>query len=300
MKRMCIPTLALLVACLAASAALAEGDERSEGRLRDPVLDALLGDTKPDEEAEGPDAVVEETPAPLRSPFLAEDIPDTDEPDPDLEQLLERMNEARGDIRRVEAKAERIRTTPLLSSREDVHKGTLQFEAPRLLHLELRGAKHREPEDQRTRRTIVTERYAYLWHVEENEAERVELPDADDPDIEGGNPFQYGLAADMGNLKEDYYLTLIGTEEVGDRKTHVLRARPRPHLNDSRYDELAFWVDDEILLPIQFRQTQSGGEIVDTYRLSDIDLSPRWRRTPFRSPPRNVNIVIHEAPEARR
>lgn len=284
---------ALLLA-LAASAALGDGEGRT---FRDPVLEALLGGKPADETPEAPDVVVEDAPGANRRPVIGADIPDSDEPNPELERLLDRMNEARKEIRRVEAKAVRIRLTPLLSAREDKHEGTLRFEAPRLLHLELRGAKHLEPEDQRTRRTIVTERYAYLWHVEENEAERIELPDAGSPDAERGNPFQYGLAADLRNLSEDYFLTLVGQEEVEGKKAHVIRARPRPHLKDARYDQLFFWVDEERLFPVQFRQEQSGGEIIDIYRLSDIELNPRWWRSPFRPPPRSVNIVVHEAPD---
>ena len=295
--------LALLLALAAARTALPEGEARPGATLRDPVLEALLrGETPPEvsEAPDAPDVVVEEGSGPARSPFLGEGVPDSDEPDPELDRLLERMNEARGGIRRVEAKAVRIRTTPLLSDREDRHEGTFRFEAPRLLHLELRGAMHHAPEDQRTRRSIVTERYAYLWRVEENEAERVELPDAEDASVAGGNPLEDGLAADMGNLKKDYFLTLLGQEAVEGRKTHLLRARPRPHLKDARFDELGFWVDDEHLFPIQFRQVQSRGEIADTYRLSNIRLNPRWRTNPFRPPPASVNLIVHEVPEARR
>ncbi|HRU06448.1 MAG TPA: hypothetical protein P5137_11825, partial [Candidatus Brocadiia bacterium] len=61
--------------------------------------------------------------------------------------------------------------------------------------------------------------------------------------------------------------------------------------------KIIFWVDNELLIPIQIEQTKSDGEIIDTYTLDEIKLNPWWWTSPFQPPPSSVNIIRHDLAE---
>jgi outer membrane lipoprotein-sorting protein len=293
-------TALLARACAAALAAagLANDDAKT---ARDPFLEMLLQAEKEGKNAPAPPpALIVEPARKTGTEEAPAETGDPDKPDPKLERVLDRMNAARKKLETLESKLVKTRLAPLISDVADTHTGELKFKSPRLLFMELKGPRHIKPADQRTSRTIVTGRFAYVWRVEDNEAERFKLPDMKDKEVSERNPFEYGLAADVRGLKRDYYLRLLGEERLDGRKTHKIRARPRPRLKDSVYKELVFWVDDKLMIPVQFRQVKSDGQIVDTYRLKDVKVNPWWIFSPFKAPPSSVNLIQHDLAEPKR
>ena len=225
---------------------------------------------------------------------------DSDKPDPKLERVLDEMEKRRKTLKRVESKLDKERLRPLVTNTPDTYKGRMMFETPRLLFMELKGPLKQKPEDQRTTRTIVTKDFAYIWRVEDKEAERFKLPKLDEKKVSERNPLEYGLAASIRNLKRDYFVTLLGEEEVDGRKTFKVRARPRPTLKDPPYVKIVFWVGEGLWIPVRFRQVKSDGEIVDTYTLRDVEINPIWVFTaPFKPPPSSVSLIQHDLAERR-
>lgn len=231
----------------------------------------------------------------VKEPKTGPEKPDSDKPDPKLERILDKMEKARGGINRVEADLVKTRVNRVISDVPDKYVGRLKFQTPRFLMMELKGPFRAKPADQRVTRTIVAERFAYIWRVEDNEAERFKLPGLDEKRVSERNPLEYGLAASIRNLKRDYYLTLLGEEKINGRRTFQVRARPRPTVKDPPYSKLVFWVAEGMWVPLRVRQVKSDGEIVDTYQLSKVKLNPRWLwSNPFKPPPSSVNLIRHD------
>ena len=296
----------LIVFALAAAVVLARigpigaSPGKDKGELRDPILEALLKGSRAKRGGaigKGP-VIILDSGAGKFGKVLEK--PDSDKPDPKLARLLERMDEARKKVNKLTCEIVKTRLTPLISDKPDRYTGSLKFRTPRYLWMELKGPARAKKEDQRTTRTIVTKEYAFVWRVEDNEAERFRLPQMEDKKISERNPFEFGLAADLRNLKRGYYLTLLGQEKLDGRKTQKIRARPRPHIKDPPYVRLVFWIDDDQLMPVQFQQVKSQGEIVDTYRLRKLDLKPWWLVSPFKAPPARVNLIRHDLAKKRK
>ena len=290
--------LTLLALTFAASIFAGEGEKAK----RNPLL-LLLKKHKAKQKpkgAEAPEApVILKRPDEARGPEDAK--PDSDKPDPKLERVLDEMEKRRETLKRIESKLTKTRLRPMITPVPDIYAGRMMFETPRLLFMELKGPLKQKPEDQRTTRTIVTKDFAYIWRVEDKEAERFKLPKLDEKKVSERNPLEYGLAASIRNLKRDYFVTLLGEEEVDGRKTFKVRARPRPTLKDPPYVKIVFWVGEGLWIPVRFQQVKSDGEIVDTYTLRDVEINPVWIFTaPFKPPPSSVGLIQHDLAERRK
>ena len=222
--------------------------------------------------------------------------PMSDKADAELDAILTRMEAARAKIKSLESELFKRKQVPLFEI-DDEFAGVLRFRMPRFLRMELRGPvprDRRKKPEQRTTITIVNRNYAYIWRKEEREAERFKLPALEEKKFSERNPLEYGLAADIRNLRRDYFLNLRGKETIRGRTTYRLVAGPRPSLKDPRYKRLYFWVDEKTWLTVCFRHVQSDGEVIETYALGKIKLNPSWRDDPFDPPPRSVHVIRHD------
>jgi len=296
-------SLLAVLAALGAAAAMAAGDAPAQPRdplAGDPVLEKLL-QKRQEKEAKQKDP----EPATLKPAEAAarqeDEKPLSAEPDAELDRVLDQMEKVRSKFKSLECKLTQRKEVPAFEI-DDEYSGALKFRAPRFLRMELRGpaAKGERKPEQRTTITIVNDEYAFLWRVEDKEAERFKLPAIEEKKFSERNPLEYGLAADVRNLKQDYFLNLRGKETVDGREAHVVVAGPMPHLKNAPYKRLYFWVDAQTWMPIRFRQVKSDGEVIETYTLSGIKLDPFWWGDPFDRPPRSVKIIAHDLAEPRK
>jgi len=209
-----------------------------------------------------------------------------------IQEVLDRVAEARQKVERLAADVTQLRVVEALDIKEEL-RGTMKFQMPRLLRLEL---KSEEKEQERV--YIIGRRYAWIYRPRQKQAERFTLADVRAKAEEPENPFEYGLAVDLGLLRQRYEFRAKPDGRIGERTCAVLELVPREaEQKAAPYAKLEFWIDRELWLPIRVVQHKSDGEIVETFTLSNIVLNPKWSGDLFEfSPPRDVDVIEHEAP----
>ena len=207
----------------------------------------------------------------------------------ELNALLDRMEAARRKVKTLQAQVRQVKHIEALDADEKA-AGTLKFRMPRLLRLELT-----REEGGRKRIFVVGEKYAWLYRPDFQQAERFPLKKLD-KSKKSANPFEFGLACDIREMKDLFDIRLLGREKVKGRPAHKVALIPNEkHRDESPHSKIIIWVDDALALPMQVTQHKSDGEIIETFTLSEVKLNPRFWRSPFKfKPPRGVDVFDHE------
>ena len=215
---------------------------------------------------------------------------------PELGVILQNVEEARKEVQRLAADIVQDREVEALEITEKF-TGAMKFEMPRLLRLELVNAQ-----DTNDRRVyIVGRRYAYIYRPKEKRVERFLLANIDRKGEKSDNPFEYGLAVDIRELRAKYAFHQEKDAKIGDRNAAVLILTPRKTAAAATdYARLELWIDRALWLPCRIVQHKSDGEVVETFTLSNVRINPKWggiifKEKPFEfKPPRGVDLIVHE------
>ena len=108
------------------------------------------------------------------------------------------------------------------------------------------------------------------------------------PSADPGQVLQFSMEVRPGGLdfhrefleapSEKYALTYVGEEKLGDRRAHVISAKP---LLPAAFHEARLWLDVERSLILQLRLGMANGS-VRTVTLTDIQLNPPTDPNRFR------------------
>jgi len=206
----------------------------------------------------------------------------------DLERLLEKVEAARRKLKRLSAHIEQVRHIEALDV-DEKSTGTIKFAMPRLLRVEL---KHRTTG--RRKILVIGKKHGWLYQPELEQVQRFLLKKPEESKTTP-NPFEYGLASDVRDMRKTFDMRLLGEEKVNDRPAHKVELVPKKeHQAECIYDRIIFWIDSRLNLPVKVRQYKSDGEIIETYTLSKIKRNPLFIFSPFKfKPPRGVEVVDH-------
>ncbi len=189
---------------------------------------------------------------------------------PELADVLERIDEANRGLETVKARIEYTRAIPLLGESES-SEGRLAFKTPDSIHLSLQRPRNEE---------IVTD--GRTWWLVDHNARQVEIYQAD---REGGlaeaSFLDIGYGRGVDELKRDYTITLLATEEVevevdGRAEIRVRRRlgfEPKDDGKPARFERMEVRMTEPLFLPETIVLHESDGEIIHTFRLSDIVLN---------------------------
>ncbi len=214
----------------------------------------------------------------------------------ELGAVLDNVEEARKKVQRLAADIVQDREVEALEITEQF-KGAMKFEMPRLLRLELVNTEDKD--DKRV--YVVGKKYAYIYRPKDKRVERFLLANVSRKGEKSDNPFEYGLALDIRELRAKYTFKQGKDAKVGERDAAVLMMTPRKDIPAStNYARIDIWIDRALWLPCRIVQHKSDGEIIETFTLSNIKINPKWsgfifREKPFEfSTPRGVDLIIHE------
>ncbi len=211
--------------------------------------------------------------------------PQATDPALTVDQLLDNMETARKKLKTFRAEVVKERVVEVLELTE-TSKGNIQFKMPRLLRLQLRDMKSGEETI-----LIVGPEYAWIVRPDKNQAKRGELRDLKERE-DLVNPLEYGLAKDIHKLRDAYDLTLRTAVKINGRKALPLELDPKGGM-DYVTSKFVFWIDAKIWLPVQVREFQSNGEIIETHTFSEIRTNPRIRDDVFLfTPPKDMDVDL--------
>ena len=206
-----------------------------------------------------------------------------------VDALLDNMEGVRKELKTFKADVAKTRRNEALDDTEEF-AGWIEFKTPRLLRMSLTSARTKKETI-----VFVGKEYAWLWRVQDKQAERGRLADLKQADKEKtANPLEYGLARDVHGLKDAYDLKLLPPEKVGDADTAPLELTPRK----GTYAEgkTIFWVDTKNWLPAQVREYKSDDLIVETHTFTNIRTNVSLADKLFEfTPAKDVDVILHDA-----
>ncbi len=197
-----------------------------------------------------------------------------------LETVLEKLSTTRKNLKTV--KADVVFEWHILAlDIKEIWTGKLLFKLPRLLNLEV---KTKDEEGERRKKYIIGKKYAWIYtqDIDWEQVEKYKLASLEDKDKSAANPLEYGLAADMEQVRKVYDVSYEGAEAIGKRQTHKLQMVPKDKDADLIYSKVVLWIDDTLWLPTKIEQHKSDGEEIEIYLLSNIQLNKRISNAKFR------------------
>jgi len=203
--------------------------------------------------------------------------------------LLDHMEAARKELKTFKADVAKTRFVAALDETEE-GAGRIEFKTPRLLRLSLTNARTKKETV-----IFVGKEYAWLYRVQDKQAERTKLADIGEADKKkSANPLEYGLARDIHGLLDAYGIKLLPAEKIGEAETTPMELTPK----QGTYAEgkVIFWVSTANWLPVQVREYKSDDEIVETHTFTNtrtnISLSDKLFEF---APPKDVDVILHDA-----
>lgn len=203
--------------------------------------------------------------------------------------LLDHMEAARKELKTFKADVAKTRFVAALDETEQ-NAGQIEFKTPRLLRLSLTNARTKKE-------TIifVGKEYAWLYRVQDKQAERSKLADLGETDKKkSGNPLEYGLARDIHGLLDAYNIKLLPVEKVAEVETTPMELTPK----QGTYAEgkVIFWISMTNWLPVQLREYKSDDEIVETHTFTNIQTNVSLSDKLFEfTPDKAVDVILHDA-----
>jgi len=204
-----------------------------------------------------------------------------------VDAALDHMETARKNLKCFRARAvKHLNTVPLEDI--EVFEGNFQFKMPRLLRLELKSR-----ETGKTRIEFVGKKYAWVYRVDEAQAEGVPLKKMKEK-VKSANPLEYGLAEDVHNLKKNYLLKLLPGEKVNKIDTAVLEMTPRGAAPDDEDGKVTLWLSKETWLPIRIREVKNNADVIETYTFDEMKINIEIDDGVFEfKPGDDVDVQIH-------
>jgi outer membrane lipoprotein-sorting protein len=184
---------------------------------------------------------------------------------PELQRVLDKVDEANAELENVRARVLYTREIPLLDESEK-SRGRLTFKRPDKIVLRLG-----EPRNESVHSN------GEVWWVADHDAEQVEIYRV--ATDEGASreaaflDFGYGRGSDA--LLKDYNVDIaekkIEETDEGEATTYRLKFTPRPREErPPRYAAIEVVVSDQRWLPHELVLHESEGEIIHTYQLGNI------------------------------
>jgi len=205
---------------------------------------------------------------------------------PELQMVLNNLDEANRKLEDVTAKVAYERTISLLDEKQK-SLGSLIFKKPGCIILKLGKPRNEE---------VYTN--GEKWWVVSKDQKQVEIYTA----AKGGQGAQEAAFLDFGygssskKLLEDYNVELTGKAEAetnGKETVYHLRLTPRPRPDrPARYAAIEVEVSDRLWLPRMLVLQESEGEIIHTYVLSDVRINTGVKAEQFNyEPPSGYTVV---------
>ena len=222
---------------------------------------------------------------------------------PELQRVLDALDEANEKLKDVRAKVRYRREIPLLEESQECD-GSLAYKKPNLIHLKLGKPRNEELyTDGKTWWFIShndkhVEAYEVVSEDQDADAEQQEGPGANEqappaPAEASFLTFGYGQSSEA--LLKQYRITLESSggpcgdeaeeEKVKEGEARVtcyrLRFEPRDKDAPAQFDAIETEVADDLWLPRKIVLYESRGEIVHTFRLHDIKLNSGLKAKEF-------------------
>lgn len=206
-----------------------------------------------------------------------------------VDGLLDNMETARKGLKTFSAAVAKTRRLEALEDTEEF-SGAIEFKTPRLLKMSLTSARSKKETV-----TFVGKEYAWIWRVQDKQAERGRLADLKEADKKKtANPLEYGLARDVHGLQDAYDLTLLPREKAGEADAVPLELTPKKETYAE--GKTILWIDARTWLPVQVREYKSNDEIVETHTFTDIKTNVSMSDRMFEfDPPKDVDVILHDA-----
>ena len=224
----------------------------------------------------------------------------------DVDALLAAVEAVRKGIQTIRANVRYNRTVEVLEI-DEAFAGSLHFKVPRFLRMELK-----EVDGDKKRLYVIGKEYAWVYHPAKSLVERYYMGEVETKGPvqlkAARNPFEYGLAHGIPELKKTFTMRIAGAEKIGDRPTTILELCPKKELlaeGEDKGVKLMFWIDDKSALPVRVREFKSRGQKVETYTLTNVEVNPLrlWPALvdPFSfKPPRDAVVETFGDPEGER
>lgn len=206
-----------------------------------------------------------------------------------VDKVLDHMEAVRKNLKTFRAEVIKLRYVDPLDDTE-TFEGTILFKRPRFLRLELRSKEN-------GRRTIyiVGKEYGWIYRPDEQQAEGIPLKDLDKR-VRRGNPLEYGLAADVRELKRSYDLALLPEERISGVETVALQMTPKGALADNKEGTVILWLSKESWMLVRIREYKNDGDIVETHTFTNLEPNVPIRDKVFRfKPGKEIDVIIHPA-----
>jgi outer membrane lipoprotein-sorting protein len=180
--------------------------------------------------------------------------------DYDLDEILEKVEEANSRLETMEAEIKYSRVITLLDS-EEVSVGFLQFKKPKLVNVNFFPPRNEI--------NVIDGSYIWIYHIEERQVEKYEMS-GDSP--QGVDIFELGYDYTVEKVKANYEVTLLDVISTEEETLFHLELIPRETF-DSEYDRTLLWIKEGLWLPVQYQLFESDGEIINTIELSHIEIN---------------------------
>ncbi len=245
------------------------------------------------QELKAPETCSEESAeaAPPKPPVPEKAVRPPQPKDEELDTILKKMKAARKKLRAVKTDVVFEQTIVALDFKE-TWKGELLFQMPRLMKMSLRL---KDKDGERYKLYVVGEKYAWIYTKalpDIHQAEKFPLASLKEKDKSAANPLEYGLAADIDEVRKVYNLTYKGIEPVGKRPAHKLEFVPKNKKADVVYAKMILWIGKDLWLPIKIEQHKSDGEQVEVYILSNIKPRKSFPKRTWRfKPPKDAAVM---------
>jgi outer membrane lipoprotein-sorting protein len=189
----------------------------------------------------------------------------------DVQQVLDKADNARRNLRALKADVAREDMDGVLEI-EESWSGTLIFQAPRLLRMDLKE----NVKDGREETTLVGKEAMQIIRWKRKMVDVVALGEAggkDDDEAMKANPFAYALAYGLHELSRVFDLRVAGSETVGKLATQIIEMTPKASAAPSHLKKITFWVDTDTSLPVRVQRTMAKGDKWETYTLSSLQIN---------------------------
>ncbi len=212
-------------------------------------------------------------------------VEEAPEVSPEVRRVLSKVDEANRELEDMTARVRYKRSIPLLEEKKK-SRGRLTFRKPDMIRLTLGRPRNQD---------VYTD--GETWWVVDHDRRQVEVYEAAGGEDPEAAFLQFGYGKGSEALLEDYHVELVEkqTQETDEEEwvRYRLRFTPREQTDPPpRYVRIEVTVSGERWLPHELVLQESGGKIIHTYRLSDIELNQGVEESVFRyAPPKDYNVV---------
>lgn len=198
----------------------------------------------------------------------------------DLDEVVAEIEKVNAAFKTLKADILYTRTITLLESKE-ISKGELNYKKPNKMYLRFYPPRNEI--------NVIDGKHLWVYHPEQKQVEKYEMKHSSQSS-QGLNFFEFGYGESVSEVKKNYKITLLDTEEEGKKRFYLLGLTPKDP--KSQYSDIRLWIEEGFWLPGKVDLYESQGEIVNTIEFKNVKLDKRISDKLFIfDVPRGVEVI---------